>query len=558
MRPAATSSAPAQRLMACVRDRWLDAMVCMSSSFCAADGDALGPSVPLGPVTTPGHPAQRPAECRYCTRGAGGHLPLTPVSAGAGPSRPGHPTPHTPTPNPSAAGRGSRASGLRPPTTQIARPQAVSVLSHWRRPIPARSPSEYHMTEPTRTHAEPLSKADALEALETIPHPLTGRGLVSSGAVRQAAACDGVVTVTLRVGGLPPTTAAGLARVAETTIRAHAERRGSPVSALTVQTAPEPAESAGSGAAQGPGAAGGREVSLPVSGATPGAPGGRAPAAPSTPQATAPTLPGVGRVIAVGAGKGGVGKSTVAVNLAVGLARRGHAVGLLDCDVYGPSLPTMLGLSGHQTNVLAGMLQPFPVHGVKAMTIGKLVDPEKPLIWRGPMAQSAFKQLVDQTQWGELDYLILDLPPGTGDVALTMAQMLRLAGAVIVCTPQRVAQDDAVRALRMFQQLQVEVLGVVENMSYFVADDISPPRTYDLFGRGGAQMMAQRTGVPYLGAIPLTVALRRNSDEGTPLHNFAAGTPLAEALESLVTNLLGQAALAAMRTDGAAPTLTIR
>lgn len=411
------------------------------------------------------------------------------------------------------------------------------------------------MPEPTPTHPQPLSKADALEALESIPHPLTGRGLVSSGAVRQAAACDGVVTVTLRVGGLPETTAAGLARVAETTIRAHAERRGAPVSALTVQTAPEPPPTAdhGLGPAEAPG--GPRAVSLPVSGA---APSGRAQAAPSSPQETAPSLPGVGKVIAVGAGKGGVGKSTIAVNLAVGLARRGHAVGLLDCDVYGPSLPTMLGLGGHQTNVLAGMLQPFPVHGVKAMTIGKLVDPEKPLIWRGPMAQSAFKQLVDQTQWGELDYLILDLPPGTGDVALTMAQMLRLAGAVIVCTPQRVAQDDAVRALRMFQQLQVEVLGVVENMSYFVADDLSPPRTYDLFGRGGAQMMAQRTGVPYLGAIPLTVALRRHSDEGTPALNFAPGAPLAEALESLVTNFLGQAALAAMRTDRAAPTLTIR
>jgi ATP-binding protein involved in chromosome partitioning len=278
---------------------------------------------------------------------------------------------------------------------------------------------------------------------------------------------------------------------------------------------------------------------------------------PATPQQHATPLAGVRHAVAVGAGKGGVGKSTVALNIAVGLARRGHAVGLMDGDIYGPSMPTLLGLGSFEPMVLRGMLQPFFVHGIKAMTIGKLVDAEKPLIWRGPMAHGAFKQLVEQTEWGELDYLIIDLPPGTGDVPLTMAQLLQLTGAVIVCTPQRVAQDDAVRATRMFQQLGVDVLGVVENMSYFVADDLTPPREYDIFGRGGAQHMAQRLGVPFLGSIPLTMALRANSDAGDPTANFRAGTPLARALEDLVTQFENQVALAAMKQGRARPSLSI-
>jgi ATP-binding protein involved in chromosome partitioning len=269
-------------------------------------------------------------------------------------------------------------------------------------------------------------------------------------------------------------------------------------------------------------------------------------------------LPRVKHVIAVGAGKGGVGKSSVAVNLAVGLARRGRAVGLLDGDIYGPSIPTMLGLHEHEQAVMGGMLQPFYVHGVKAITIGKLVDPDRPLIWRGPMAHGAFKQLIEQTEWGELDDLIIDLPPGTGDVSLTMAQMLQLTGAVIVCTPQRVAQDDAVRAARMFQQLGVEVLGVVENMSYFVGDD---GKEYDIFGKGGAERMAARLNLPFLGSIPITMALRENSDRGDPTANFKGGErggeSLRQALESLVENLERQTALAAMRQGQARPTLKI-
>jgi ATP-binding protein involved in chromosome partitioning len=286
------------------------------------------------------------------------------------------------------------------------------------------------------------------------------------------------------------------------------------------------------------------------------APASRAP----SPQGGAPVLPGIKHVIAVGAGKGGVGKSTVSLNLAVALARRGYAVGLLDGDIYGPSMPTMLGLTTLEAVVHDGMLQPFVAHGVKSMTMGKLVDSEKPLIWRGPMAHGAFKQLVEQTAWGELDYLIIDLPPGTGDVSLTMAQMIQVTGAVVVCTPQKVAQDDAIRAARMFQQLQIDVLGVVENMSYFVGDD---GKSYDIFGRGGAEVMAQRLGVPFLGSIPITISLRVNSDKGDPTSNFQfkaedqAGRVLAKSLNEMATHVENQVALAMLRQGKTKPTLTI-
>ena len=277
-------------------------------------------------------------------------------------------------------------------------------------------------------------------------------------------------------------------------------------------------------------------------------------ATPSSTQGEASNpLPLVKKIIAVGAGKGGVGKSTIAVNLAVGLARMGHAVGLLDADIYGPSAPTMLGMDDVGTKAKGQMLMPFELHGIKAMTIGKLVDPDKALVWRGPMAHGAFKQLATQTDWGELDYLIIDLPPGTGDVALTMAQMLPVAGAVVVCTPQRVAQDDARRAVRMFQNLGVEVLGVVENMSFFTAPD---GKEYDLFGRGGAEIMAQTMGLPFLGSIPIHIALRENSDSGKPLENWKNPT-MGASLDALCQRIEVQVKLAEMagRTDR--PTLTI-
>jgi ATP-binding protein involved in chromosome partitioning len=265
-------------------------------------------------------------------------------------------------------------------------------------------------------------------------------------------------------------------------------------------------------------------------------------------------LPQVKHIIAVGAGKGGVGKSTVAVNLAVGLARHGSKVGLLDGDIYGPSLMTMLGLEEQEGEIEGNMILPFEVHGIKSMTIAKLVEPDKALIWRGPMAHSAFRQLATQTRWGELDYLIIDLPPGTGDVPLTLAQLLPLTGAVIVCTPQKVAQDDARRAVRMFEQLGITTLGIVENMSYFIGDD---GKEYDIFGRGGAERLAQEMGVPYLGGVPINMALRANCDNGDPTANWQGDDKLAGELDAVVQNFAGQISVAAMSGTFVNPTLSV-
>ncbi len=379
-------------------------------------------------------------------------------------------------------------------------------------------------------------------ALARIAHPRTGEDIVSSGAIGKISYCDGYASIRIRAGGLHDDQRRGMQQQIAAAVRLHAKQAEVALSDVHIEMTDDLPD-APFKAEQAPAAAG------PARGSGT-APGGGAPAPAGTLRAK--------HIIAVGAGKGGVGKSSIAVTLAIGLARKGHAVGLMDGDIYGPSLPTMLGLGALDTVVRGKMIEPFLVHNVRAMTIGKLVDADKPLIWRGPMAHAAFKQLIEQTDWGEVDYLVIDLPPGTGDVALTMAQMLKLTGAVIVCTPQKVAQDDAVRAAKMFQQLGVEVLGVVENMSWFVGDD---GKEYDIFGRGGAQMMAQRLGVPFLGAVPITMSLRENSDRGEPTANFtdnsAAGIQLAQHLNAMVQNVENQVALASMRQGHTQPTLTI-
>jgi ATP-binding protein involved in chromosome partitioning len=264
-------------------------------------------------------------------------------------------------------------------------------------------------------------------------------------------------------------------------------------------------------------------------------------------------LPQVKNIIAVGAGKGGVGKSTIALNLAVGLQRAGATVGLMDGDIYGPSMPTMLGIKGQPPQVRGNRIIPFHVHGIHAITIGALVEQDKPLIWRGPMAHGAFKQLLlDNTEWPDLDYLIVDLPPGTGDVPLTLCQLLPLTGAVVVATPQQVALDDAVRAVKMFQQLGAPILGIVENMSYFVGADGS---MNDIFGRGGAERMAQQLDLPFLGELPMYTQLRVNSDAGTPKANFEGDPKLRDALENITKRLAGE--VSKRNLQPAAPALNI-
>jgi len=229
-------------------------------------------------------------------------------------------------------------------------------------------------------------------------------------------------------------------------------------------------------------------------------------------------LPGVKNTIAVASGKGGVGKSTVAVNLAVALAKDGAKVGLIDADIYGPSIPLMLGINEkpriYQVHDSVKMY-PLENFGVKLMSIGFLIDDNTPVIWRGPMASGAIKQFMTDVEWGELDYLLFDMPPGTGDIQLTLVQTIPLTGAVIVTTPQEVALIDARKGLKMFSRVNVPVLGIVENMSYFIAPDTG--KKYDIFGVGGGERLAQELNVPFLGGIPIDPRIRIGGDKGKPI-----------------------------------------
>ena len=253
-------------------------------------------------------------------------------------------------------------------------------------------------------------------------------------------------------------------------------------------------------------------------------------------------LPGVKNVVAVGAGKGGVGKSTIAVLTALGLSRRGARVGLLDADVFGPSIPTMLGIAGASPGGDSERIEPVEAQGLQVMSIGFLIDPNKPVVWRGPMVHKVIEQFIERVDWGELDYLIVDLPPGTGDVPLTLARATPLTGVVIVCTPQAVAVNDARRAIGMFDVLNVPVLGIVENMSYFVAPDTG--KEYDLFGRGGARSAARALDVPLLGEIPINVAIRVHCDAGTPTRTLEeADLGVADVIEPFLTDLIARIAV---------------
>ena len=249
----------------------------------------------------------------------------------------------------------------------------------------------------------------------------------------------------------------------------------------------------------------------------------------------------VRNIIAVGSGKGGVGKSTTAVNLALALAADGARVGVLDADVYGPSVPMMLGLNGRPDSPDGKSIEPMRAHGVEAMSIGLLVDQDTPMIWRGPMATGALTQLLNDTRWGELDYLVVDLPPGTGDIQLTLAQKIPVAGAIIVTTPQDVATLDARKALKMFEKVEVPVLGLLENMAVHVCSNCG--HAEHVFGEGGGQRMSAQYGVPLLGSLPLELSIREHGDAGTPVVVGQPGSPAAKAYRTAARQVAAHLAM---------------
>ncbi|MFM2313928.1 MAG: hypothetical protein RLZZ04_3204 [Cyanobacteriota bacterium] len=260
------------------------------------------------------------------------------------------------------------------------------------------------------------------------------------------------------------------------------------------------------------------------------------------------SVPGIKNIIAISSGKGGVGKSSIAVNVAVALAAKGAKVGLLDADIYGPNAPNMFGLADAKIAVKQGatgeILEPAFNHGVKLVSMAFLIDPDQPVIWRGPMLNGIIRQFLYQVEWGELDYLIVDMPPGTGDAQLTMAQAVPMAGAVIVTTPQTVSLIDARRGLKMFQQLGVNLLGIVENMSYFIPPDM-PEKSYDLFGSGGGTRTAQELNIPLLGCVPLEIALREGGDNGIPIVVAAPESESAKALVAIAEQIAAKVSIAA-------------
>ena len=272
----------------------------------------------------------------------------------------------------------------------------------------------------------------------------------------------------------------------------------------------------------------------------PAVPGHRAEA-----QTARAMIPGIKQIVAVASGKGGVGKSTVAVNLAIGLQKLGLKVGILDADIYGPSMPKLFALHEKPEIDDNKIMQPLEAHGVKIMSIGFMVDEETPMIWRGPMVMSALRQMMREVNWGTLDVLIVDMPPGTGDAQLTMAQSVPLAGAVIVSTPQDLALLDARRGIAMFRRVEVPILGLVENMSYFLCPECGTRS--DIFGHGGARHEAERQGVPFLGEVPLHLEIRERSDAGTPVVAAAPDSPHARLFMDIARDLKARLEAVAVR-----------
>ena len=366
------------------------------------------------------------------------------------------------------------------------------------------------------------TKQRVLEALKRIKGPDLGSDIVSQGLVSEIVINKGKVYFAISVDPGRASELEALRQTAESVVKALPGVDGVAVT-LTADRAPSAARSGGNGKGQQP-----SEQGSPLT--RPGAardarhrPGG---------------VPGVANFIAVASGKGGVGKSTTAVNFALALKERGLRVGILDADIYGPSMPRLLGIKGRPQQIAGNKLEPMEAYGLKVMSMGFLVDEETPMIWRGPMVISALSQMLKDVAWGELDVLVVDMPPGTGDAQLTMAQQVPLAGAVIVSTPQDLALIDARKGLSMFQKVNVPVLGIVENMSTFICPHCG--EASNIFGHGGAKSEATRLGVPFLGEVPLTKAIRQTSDEGRPLVATDPGSAPAQAFREIAARAFAE------------------
>jgi ATP-binding protein involved in chromosome partitioning len=336
--------------------------------------------------------------------------------------------------------------------------------------------------------AEP-TKDQILETLRSVVIPQVERDIVTLGIVRDVAYCDGIAAFNLV---LPPPLAIFKDPLLEQAKRTLLKMPGiKKVNARADVATPKPPEK------------------LP--------------------------LPGIKNIIAVSSGKGGVGKSTVAVNIAVALAKQGLKVGLMDSDVYGPNVPIMMGISDSPATANNKVL-PIMSHGVKVMSIGIIQPGEKPVVWRGPMLHGVVKQFLQDVEWGQLDYLFVDMPPGTGDVQLSLAQIVPVTGAILVTTPQEVSMSDVRKATNMFLQVQVPVIGIVENMSYFLCPTCS--EKHEIFGHGGGATLSRHFNVPFLGEVPLSLGIREGGDEGLPVVAGAPDSPQASAFKQIAANVV--------------------
>jgi len=360
----------------------------------------------------------------------------------------------------------------------------------------------------------PVTKDDVLTALGKVAAP-DGTPLPQSGVLSEIVASDGKVFFSINVDAAAVQAWESVRKRAEDAVKAIPGVQ----SAMIALTAERKGGAATAPAAR-PAAAGARPRSGPGHGEQPIG------------------VPGVTSIIAVASGKGGVGKSTTAVNLALGLRDLGLKVGILDADIYGPSLPKLLAIREKPQTIGGTRLKPITRYGLTVMSIGFLIEEETPMIWRGPMVMSALTQMLREVEWGTLDIMVVDMPPGTGDAQLTMAQQVPLKGAVIVSTPQDLALIDARRGIAMFKRVNVPVLGIVENMSMFICPKCG--ERSDIFGHGGARREAERLGVPFLGEVPLEMSIRETSDAGLPIVATQPDSPNAAAYRAIATNVRAQ------------------